>query len=83
MSEYIKREDAIAEIMSIPSGTIHTDYAVFILDRIHAADVAEVVHAKWFNDGYYKTCSRCHSHYNRISKFCPMCGARMDGDAHV
>ena len=37
--EYIERGAAIAEIQSIPSGTIHTDYATFILGRVPCSDV--------------------------------------------
>lgn len=56
-----------------------------------SADVTEVRHGKWFlldecaNAGVY--CSVCHKkvykeHYANVklkSKFCPNCGAKMDG----
>ncbi|MGN1479679.1 MAG: hypothetical protein ACI4XH_07925 [Acutalibacteraceae bacterium] len=59
---------------------------------ISSADVAEVRHGKWFlldecaNEGVY--CSACHKKIYKVdyanqklkSKYCPNCGARMDGD---
>ena len=63
-----------------------------IIDEIPSVDVAPVRHAKWklidecVNEGVY--CSNCHKKIYRAeyanqkvkSKYCPNCGARMDGD---
>lgn len=47
-----------------------------------AADVAEVIHAKWLinSNGYYPYCSNCKNEPKNgiMSKYCPICGARMD-----
>ena len=47
-------------------------------------DVAEVVHGRWENEQigfmYYDAiCSACKSHNNSASRYCPHCGAKMDG----
>ena len=53
--------------------------------RISAADVAPVVHGKWIEysgDPNIITCSECDwgtSPEEKGFKFCPNCGARMDG----
>ena len=61
------------------------DLIDFIKEEIPTADVAEVKHAKWeiSSDGYYPYCSHCKSEpENGVrSKYCPECGARMDGAA--
>ncbi len=51
------------------------------LDWAPIADVQEVRHAQWYDamPKVFRACSFCggagHSHY----KFCPWCGAKMDG----
>jgi len=53
-----------------------------------AADVAPVVHGRWncvgsvCIDGEYEDtfrCSKCSIPYFRKSRYCPNCGAKMDG----
>lgn len=62
------------------------------LDKLHeavnampAADVAPVRHGRWTRIDYHDArCSECgHKTYypDRISLYCPECGARMDGGA--
>lgn len=54
-----------------------------------AADVAPVVHGDWLlrhiGVGHYWECSVCHTnpciYVTEHTKFCPNCGARMDGDS--
>ena len=86
--EYISREAAL-EITTRTCG----DYAAAFAEirKLPAADVAEVVHGQWHmlddsaNAGLY--CSACgrRLHHEQFpykkprSKYCPHCGARMDG----
>ena len=49
-----------------------------------AADVQPVVHAEWIchepEIGLYYSCSKCgHNALQGMYKFCPNCGAKMDG----
>lgn len=56
-----------------------------------AADVAPVVHGEWEKVYNHRECNRCRYkapykkikagyHLQDLSKFCPNCGARMDGE---
>jgi len=53
-----------------------------------AADVEEVRHGRWIktdpgNDTLFATCSQCNypvDWWRGKTKYCPNCGARMDGD---
>ncbi len=63
-----------------------------LIDRIKsapAADVAEVKHGHWeeekWCDNFQHTCSLCHKtvrvHPQSVAyKYCPYCGAKMDGE---
>ena len=61
-----------------------------IIDTAPAADVAEVVHGEWLENDGRCYCNRCFEFsctvmddtgtiYNDLTKFCPNCGAKMDG----
>lgn len=59
----------------------------FDIENFPAADVAPVVHGRWeaFGGRYYsrKKCSRCGwdgQEWVKFYKYCPNCGAKMDGD---
>jgi len=96
-NEYISREAALSEIdkqiEKNPFGAIV--YAAIaiksMLCDVPAADVAEVAHAYWIQHdaGPLKSeCSVCRTTYSfrmgKEMKFCPICGARMDGgDNHA
>lgn len=62
--------------------------ALCCLEHIPAADVVPVVHGDWLlrhiGVGHYWECSVCHTnpciYVTEHTKFCPNCGARMDGD---
>ena len=50
-------------------------------------DFVEVVHGRWTDEHqgfmyYDATCSVCGKHNDSASKFCPNCGAKMDGDGN-
>ena len=77
----IRRDDAL-EITTRTCG----DYAAAFAEirKLPAADVAEVVHAKWipFHSeaaGDIQYCSACDIGFDARMDYCPHCGARMDG----
>ena len=56
------------------------------LRELADADVAPVVHGRWVRQDETRTkfmCSLCESkNYGGHEKFCPNCGAKMDGDGN-
>ena len=93
MDEYIKREAAFDAITDLAGkATTRSAYeAVWksarALEKIPAADVAPVIHGHWIKRGGSWYCSYCDKGY-RITcgsvaannhRFCPNCGAVMDG----
>lgn len=97
MAEYIEREALLKYIEetvlfsgrpNIVSAEVRG--ARTVIDRIKSAptaDVVEVMHGKWINDGEDWFCNRCN--HNALcdkmtgiqvaSSICPNCGAKMDG----
>lgn len=96
MSEYIERTKAIGALCydcsengSCGTGCVELSR----LKEIPAADVREVVHAKWIKEtvecdpGYeWRKCSFCHSVIKQDKNtridypwFCEECGSQMDG----
>lgn len=62
------------------------DDVLEIICGMQAADVQPVAHAEWIchepEIGLYYSCSKCgHNALQGMYKFCPNCGAKMDGDA--
>ena len=65
-----------------------------IADKLPAADVAPVRHGKWIKNIWVKTddpdggfwvvrCTQCSIPHDKESRFCPNCGAKMDGEPVV
>ena len=59
---------------------------VDLIDEIPAADVAPVVHGKWdvvegrrLDNAICSNCGRRFQAYYEAYRFCPNCGAKMDG----
>lgn len=93
MAEYIKRETAVkaanewvSEACMAP--VMRVSRLLDKLQKVPAADVAQVVHGRWVThyrsgttvaEGYVSTC--CDMWNNRKSDYCPNCGAKMDGGA--
>lgn len=84
MAEYIERGAFIELVKDIPMwGSV----AAMFADRIPAADVAPVVHARRgtgrFNletGNYEEQCTRCRNFSKEYGKpYCPNYGAKMDG----
>lgn len=87
MTEYIERGTAIAKLTALevtaPNATM-TD-AKRLLADMPAADVAPVVHGRWVPNCVdrpaFFVCDQCNTVWYNDTKFCPDCGARMDGGA--
>lgn len=103
MTEYIERAAVHELVKSIPHYQmfnydrtesrrgISPDDVDFGVDKITAADVAEVRHGRWLTTDAYPHhlyCSVCYKTYAKNAKwvneldlptnYCPNCGARMD-----
>ena len=91
MTEYIEREAAKDELLSWAVCINHPKHlmredAIYVLDAIPASDVALVRHGRWGVDGVYVVCSVCKRFtlspiikQTPTFKYCPNCGAKMDG----
>lgn len=87
MPEYIERETAIAWFMPYAHAgeSIDADVVISDIKGMKAADVAPVVHGRWFptakwwqGGSAWKRCSECGILHLGKSNFCPNCGAKMD-----
>ena len=69
---------------------IYLDGVMAVIDTAPASDVAEVVHGEWLENDGRCYCNRCFEFsctvtddtgiiHNDLTKFCPNCGAKMDG----
>lgn len=93
MAEYIERSAAVKAVLRerSPANSVAQNRKLSIIQRdlltMPAADVAPVVHGEWLlrHEGYghYWECSVCHTnpciYVTEHTKFCPNCGAKMDG----
>ena len=54
------------------------------IDMAPAIDAVEVVHGRWINQHWRNVCSECRYIVGQHSqsKYCPNCGAKMDGDGN-
>ena len=83
MAEYIKREYAVDAVLDVYYDTPDIDLSGEKFEdailKIPAADVAPVRHGQWLLDG---SCSECLANpLTTHKKYCPNCGAKMDGGA--
>ena len=90
MAEYIKKETVVdifnakADMaLGTPKEVFHA--AVKMVELLPAADVVEVVHARWIAPLFGPfdtpvTCSRCNTLHRIPTGFCSACGAKMDGE---
>ena len=88
MADYIKRKDALQhkrKMSSADFGGEFWDYAVLCedIEKIPTADVAEVRHGCWkqvrYTEANLYLCSECDATEYKCHKYCPNCGAKMDG----
>ena len=86
--DYEKAKDAILRVMSGKVSTVMATRVVLALKEA-AIESAPVVHGRWddFCNGKMCCCSVCKAEFDNTCndihgewKFCPNCGARMDGD---
>ena len=85
MADYISKERAQDLIVTAAQG--NGSRLACMLGKLEdepPADVAPVRHGRWTRIDYHDArCSECgHKTYypDRISLYCPECGARMDGE---
>ena len=94
MSEYIEREYAVDAVVDVyyntPDINLSCEKFETAIFKIPAADVAPVRHGRWERVIPSKSaakwstrvsCSNCHSAGYAHHKYCPNCGAKMDGGA--
>lgn len=94
--ECLLRKFNIDDMMNVNGTLISLSDARNVIEKQPAADVAPVVHGRWVDDepdlthGCYHhsahyQCSVCGRRTGRNQtrnyKFCPKCGAKMDGEA--
>lgn len=87
MAEYIEREAAIRVVNGQSSLTMTRSSLIDSISKLPAADVAPVVHSYWEHKitSREENISICHnckypvSWFWGLSKYCPNCGAKMDG----
>ena len=85
MSRYIDQDKVIDAVLELD--TTHRvswqDAVIDMIDAMPSADVQPVVHGEWIGRGSmligYR-CSVCDGYsIDGTDKFCPNCGAKMDG----
>lgn len=94
MDEYIRRQsvfDALSTVDEDKQISLYGAVADFMVmvSSIPTADVAPIIHGHWelASDGDGAVCSHCREDFCNLIhetdkfKFCPNCGARMDGGA--
>ena len=88
MAEYIEREALITKFKKMELGEhglverLFADGVYAVIAAFSAADVAPVVHGRWFyHDDGVITCSECGNAESSDSYYCRYCGAKMDGGA--
>lgn len=86
MSRYIDA-DALLNAINQNTAEAHNERCAQILEAIlytPTADVVEVKHGKWkqaYNSFPKYVCTNCNHLFNNKSfKYCPNCGAKMDGE---
>ena len=85
MAEYIRREDVIEWFMPYAhvGESIDADVVISDIKGMKAADVSTVRHGRWLPQVVLGQkawdCSECKTLGSPHWKWCPVCGAKMDG----
>lgn len=87
MSRYIDAEQFICELDGSECLDTERDYDEIAkrLEECETADVQEIKHGIWIKEekSVLYVCSSCGERvYRDYYKFCPNCGAKMDGDTN-
>ena len=92
--EYIDRNELLElyqdDKLDLTKTCVPVEVVIQNIKDMPAADVVEVVHGKWLENDGRCYCNRCFEFsctvmddtgtiYNDLTKFCPNCGAKMDG----
>lgn len=90
MVEYITKNAAINAVENAPIELFQSEWEEIeeAINAAPAADVAPVVHGKWevihvknhWDKARCSACKRVFESYEWGSNYCPVCGAKMDGD---
>lgn len=81
-----KCDYALSEYCWSADYTMGFERAMDIVSKALPLNVAIVKHGRWLDNKDYVLCSECGALWNyydndtRNFKYCPACGARMDGD---
>ena len=88
MPEYIEREAIKAAVRKRLNNSLIIGWLISIINEVPTANVAPVVHGEWVvcgdGDNVPWMCSHCgkttaHKYKVMYGKYCPNCGAKMDG----
>ena len=85
MSRYIDKAKLAQRLLASPifknarNGDLIRDAVIDIVCDYPAAGVVEVKHGEWGFDGAGWSCSECDEYGTNLYKYCPHCGAKMDG----
>lgn len=83
MAEYIDKQVTIKKILGEYPEPHYPGWYADIIKDMPVLDISPVVHSMWgiSCDGYYQYCKNCKTQpkNGELTKFCPNCGAKMDG----
>lgn len=86
MTEYIDREALLTFLDDIHEGVdwvvnqYNADWIYSWIEGRPVANAVEVKHGRWIRHEGYDECDLCHTKTIYGYRFCPDCGARMDGE---
>ena len=85
MSDLIRRSDVLnpkhIEEWDTEMGMLPPVVEVSVIESIPTVDAVEVKHGRWYDKGSLSCrCSECGCKNTKESRYCPNCGAKMDGE---
>ena len=78
MSRYIDADALIDDLIN--NKNFYPALVASAIKNTPTVDMVEVIHGEWGFDGTGWTCSECDSYGTDLYKYCPHCGAKMDGE---